>query len=378
MTYSIVPDSDGQSCPSDGSLGILAKFAAASPENGSAEWVIRRFALQAAARRLLPENRVAVCLRKPIPGATSVEIWHAVAAQRAHFKKLITCGGVWSCPVCASKITEHRRVELQMALDYGKYAPFLETFTVRHAVGDDLAKLLDGLLVGYRQYTRNRGFKRMIKGYGVVGAARTLEVTYGENGWHPHLHVLRWLQAPPSDSDQYLADVKRHWLDSVSLAGLDASWEHGADVKDGWRWMAEYVAKWGREPLWSLPYEVAKGNVKLGRSGGRSPNQLLADYIAGDKQAGALWVEYVNAFKGKSQLRWSPGLRDVFGLGAAKSDQEIAAGGDEPSRLLATLSLDEWRVVLGNDAVAELKVVADSGDEERVRQFLASLPGMLG
>lgn len=354
-------------------LGIYAKFAAAFSEGGPGDWTVRRFALQAAARELLPENRISDCLRKPIPGSSAVEIWHSTEHQRAHFKRLMTCGGVWSCPVCASRITEVRRVELQAALDQGKYAPVLETFTVRHSVDDDLAGLLDGLLDGYRQYTRNRGFKRLIAGYGVVGAARTLEVTYGENGWHPHLHVLRWFRTPLVDSDQYLRDVKLHWLESVGRAGLDASWEHGADVKDGWRWMAEYVAKWGREPVWTLDYEIAKGNVKLGRQGGRTPFQLLADYMSGDEQAGRLYQEYVKAFKGKAQLRWSPGMRDAFGLGAAASDVEIAAGGDEPAWLLASLTLDQWREIERRELRGQVLAAAHAGDIVAFDEFMDGL-----
>jgi len=63
------------------------------------------------------------------------------------------------------------------------------------------------------------------------------------------------------------------------------------------------------------------GNKKKGRTG-RTPFQLLADYSDDDNKAGFLFQEYSKAFKGKRQLVWSDGLKDLAKINY-KSDQEI-------------------------------------------------------
>jgi hypothetical protein len=133
------------------------------------------------------------------------------------------------------------------------------------------------------------------------------------------------------------------------------------------------VAKFGREPTWTESHELTKAPAKKGRAGGRTPTQLLADYAAGDKEAGLLWRVYALLFAGKKQLVWSRGLRDLLGLNEEKSDEEVATEQSEIALLLAHLENEQWRAVIGNDARGELQAVADSGDVHQVVNFLADL-----
>ncbi len=75
-----------------------------------------RWALQAEARALLPDERVAECLRAINPLAAGVQVLHSPLHQVAHYKSLIVCGSVWMCPLCAAKISERRRAELEQAI----------------------------------------------------------------------------------------------------------------------------------------------------------------------------------------------------------------------------------------------------------------------
>ena len=43
---------------------------------------------------------------------------------------------------------------------------------------------------------------------------------------------------------------------------------------------------------WSLVHEVTKAVTKRGKGAGRTPMELLADYIVGDDEAGEAWREY--------------------------------------------------------------------------------------
>jgi hypothetical protein len=48
-----------------------------------------------------------------------------------------------------------------------------------------------------------------------------------------------------------------------------------------------------------------------------------------DKEAGRLFVEFAEAFKGKRQLTWSPGLKRRFGIGEVKASAYVSKWGLE-------------------------------------------------
>ena len=127
-----------------------------------------------------------------------------------------------------------------------------------------------------------------------------------------------------------------------------------------------YVSKWG------LDSEIAKSVVKKAKSG-YSPWGLLEAFGTGKAWAGDLFVEYVHAMKGKNQLVWSRGLRDLLGLDEEKTDEEIVVEKDQAAILLASLSWRQWKVILGIDARGEVLEVASNGDPELLRKFLVSI-----
>src|SRR5690606_2958938 len=122
--FNIDPET-GEICPSaedlknSGSpyLGILPN----SQPLSNSGYLVKRFFLQSQARELLPDERVAVCLRKLRPVTKTVDVLYSPEVKKAHYKGLITCARVWLCPVCAANITERRREELTAALSSGLY-----------------------------------------------------------------------------------------------------------------------------------------------------------------------------------------------------------------------------------------------------------------
>src|SRR5204863_5978567 len=108
-----------------------------------------KWALQAEARAMLPNERVAQCLRQINPMAAGVEVLHSPEHQVAHYKSLIVCGSVWMCPLCAAKISERRRDELERAVSRHiaqNGAVYMATYTVSHSRHDDLSCLLRAFL----------------------------------------------------------------------------------------------------------------------------------------------------------------------------------------------------------------------------------------
>ncbi len=76
-----------------------------------------RTARQQAAIDVLPGHRVKHCLRTPIKrGTLAYDLYHSPANMRARLAGVQTCGRVWVCAVCAARITEVKRGEVEEAI----------------------------------------------------------------------------------------------------------------------------------------------------------------------------------------------------------------------------------------------------------------------
>src|ERR1700682_5645885 len=107
----------------------------AKPEGKLAnpEWRLARWQLQRTAQALLPQERVAFCMRRR--QAPTVDIMYSPSRQSAHYQGLMVCGSIWVCPLCAAKISERRRIELDQAIARciaNGGAVYLATYTVAH------------------------------------------------------------------------------------------------------------------------------------------------------------------------------------------------------------------------------------------------------
>jgi hypothetical protein len=337
--------------------------------------LIHRYKLQSHARELLPEERVSTCHRHVVPGR-NVDLLRSAEREHGFFAGLKVCASVWICPVCAAKITERRRVELSSAVaawrERGDIS--LTTLTLQHNSADRLRDMLNALKHAYKLFRGGKAWQQLLEQWGIVGSIRALEVTHGANGWHPHFHILNFHNRPLGRSWLALAGTfKGRWAHTISQAGRYASYEHGCDVRMSNEAIADYVAKFGREPMWTAAHEMTKSPTKGGYQGGRTPRQLLEDYARGDKEAGLLWRVYAIEIHGQRQLVWSRGLRKLLGLEPELSDEEIAEEQSDVAVILATLTPYQWKVVLGNDARGELAQVLTTGDAGAVLEFLEGL-----
>lgn len=354
---------------------------------------VLKWVLHAGVKALLPNHLTAVCCSAVLPaerrGVLGVEVWKSAKHGTAHYGNLMTCGYVWSCPICAPKVAARRAVEVEQAVSAhhqaGGRVLFL-TLTLPHYAHDDLVQLLPDYTGALSSFWSRRGVKDALRAVGFAGSIRALEVTHGENGWHPHTHYLlfvkdlgvgeqatleaclrsTWERVVSSRLDRY---VTAHGLSLVKVGGGS---EDGGTDEDAQQ-LAGYVTKWGASE------ELTRGHIKKGRRGGRTPFALLYDYATSDdKRAGALFVEFVRAFHGRRQLSWSKGLRSkLLGSEVEASDQELAERVEEEAVLLGTLTLDQWRRVLAGprrDTRGLLLEVAASGGWQAVETFLSTLP----
>ncbi len=302
----------------------------------------------------------------------------------ARYSGLITCSDVWVCATCSAQITEHRRLELQLAIRKWKAEGgdvYLMTLTAPHTRELALETFLDLFAKALQRFKNCRAYKRIMGNHGRKGSVRSLEVTWGENGWHPHTHDL--IFAAPGLLDDYraLEELRHEWVRILLKVGLGETskqsdmLEHGFDLRGG-DYSAEYVAKYGRQPQleqWGLTDELTRSHAKQGaRFGHMTPFALLRAYAQGDTGAGELFREFARCFKAKRMLSWSPGLKGYFGINEA-SDEELARAPMPEEGGAMQLTKDEWRLVVSRNARGELKYWAAKEGEEGARAFLEEL-----
>jgi hypothetical protein len=318
---------------------------------------LERWKLQGVARLVVPEERVGTCLRRVVPGE-GVGVWRK--KERAHYSGLMVCGSVWVCPVCAAKISETRRLDLVEGIEAWKARGgrvLLLTLTVPHYAHQRLKAVLKGFTAARRLLRDRTSWKGWASRVGLRGSVRALEVTHGENGWHVHCHELLFLEGSAGGGLRGLeAEVLRMWTSACETAGAGTPNEHGVRLHDGSQ-AARYAGKWG------LDQEVTKGHLKRGRDGNASPWDLLRAVLAtGEDEPAELFREYAEGFKGRRQLVWSKGLRDLLGLEAEVEDEELAAKIEEEAVFLGSLSRSDWaRVVLAEKRGEVLEVATVAG-----------------
>ena len=326
------------------------------------------------------QRRVCWCCRTIRTRSDFVGVFRAETGTSARFSGLSTCGSVWHCPVCAAKITEARRKELDLAVTaWVKHGGRVEllTLTFPHESDMPLAELLTKFAKALQSFKNSKGYKRITGTAGRAGNIRSLETTWGANGWHPHVHELVFLSGEITDADvdalsdlwtKALIKVKlattRNLSDMLTKVDTEKTGARGCialTLQDG-KYAAEYIAKFGHDAAWGASAEMTKPHSKLGKVGEfggaahYTPFQLLAWADAGDERAAALFREFAAAFEGKRMLSWSPKLRLLLnGCEHELSDAELAAHDDpEPGEhKVGELHKDQYAVLLSRNRLGD-------------------------
>ena len=268
--------------------------------------------------------------------------------QKASFYGQFSCGSVWQCPVCAAKIAVRRRDQLMLAMETAKalgFNVYFITFTVRHGIGDDLKDILKKMQKSFAGITGGRWAAEIKEKIGRVGYIKVLEVTYGENGWHPHFHVLLFVNK--QQTAKQIEDIYApKWIDICVKNGLPVPLrQYACTIQNGTK-AAEYVVKFGmvneivaghQKRGWGAVNEMVSGHQKRGRQSGRTPWELLDDSSKGDAQASYLFLQYADAFFNKHQLVWSDGLKVLLNVDDMSDQQIVDAPDEEPVRELMVL-----------------------------------------
>jgi len=284
----------------------------------------------------------------------------------AWYEGLQTCGSVWECPVCSGKISQRRRLELNELLKWCRgmgYDVQLLTLTFRHDRELSLVAGLDLLKRAKKRMHQSYWWKRKVTPQ-LIGHVTATEVTHGDNGWHPHLHMLVVVD---TGSAAVVDGLRSTWEHSLEAFGGSCN-EHGFRLQNASE-AGKYISKWGAAEEMSLSGSKSS-------NGGRNPWQLLASYGDGDKQAGALFIEYVEAFEGKKQLSWSNGLKAAVGI-VDVCDSDIVAdeGREDEGKIVAVIPPDLWRKICEYEVRADLLNAVEDG---RYQEWMAAFKRKIG
>lgn len=207
----------------------------------------------------------------------------------------VLCGSGWVCPVCSANRWARERARMQGLLSEwsaGGGRVVRVVLTVPHGRGDSLESSLNVLEGAWRVLVSRRPWLRLVRGVGAVGSWRTLEVTDGEHGWHPHYSLLVFVPWWVSGEEvrKFEVGVRERWVSGVRAAGRDAG--------DG------VVAVHAR-----LLTRVEHGVAGYECKGPGEVVAALADRAAaGDQVAVARWREFQAAMRDRKAIRVSPGL----------------------------------------------------------------------
>ena len=290
------------------------------------------------------------CLRYQNGHSAFIDLFKAPGATKAHYKGLQTCGSVHSCPICATKITEYRKKEIEDLLEktIGKHH-YLVTLTIPHYINESCKDVRDKFLAARRRlknwndiegHNEFVSFRKTLKHYQYDGSVTTVEVTFGQNGWHIHSHELFIFDKKIDDLKKFREIVFANWTKAViysdiQIKNASAFFKRSVRIdelgQDHKNIMTSYLTKVGTSETWGMSMELTKGNLKKQQNGNITPFGMLFAIVQAptkiesrtlyNKYQYRFW-EYCQTFKGKQFIRFSKNLKNKYGIAEIK-DQDI-------------------------------------------------------
>ena len=380
-TFKLVTNGSGKVWPVDENgkpLVIYTDNSSIRTQQGF-QRIRERFKLLDSTRKILKGERTQHCFFNRVDKNDGVGVMFNKARKKANYSNIMRCANAWGCPVCAAIISEHRKCEVKDAMDWWKAqggSVLLLTLTVPHYSHTDIKQLKKDLKKAYSKFFKGvRASKDMFAKWQIEHYISCFEITHGENGFHPHYHILLFIPYAVGIGSHIgmEQDMYAVWKDCCTKSGLDEpSQKHGLHLQAGDD-ASNYVAKWG------LEHEMTKGHVKKGKKESRTPFDILRSYDeSGDEKEANLFRLYYFAFKGTRQLNWSKGLKKLSSNGQEeKTDQEIVDDTDNVAEMLFKLDIEMWNAVRKQGKQGEL-LIAVTEDQtlkkplELIRQCLTN------
>lgn len=139
------------------------------------------------------------------------------------------CKKRW-CPECARIVSAKRLDKYARAIAAMK-SPIFVTLTMPHTADTSSPVDVRTLRRALTKFRNQRWFKKR-----VTGGIASIEVTCGDNGWHPHVHMLiecRWLSVKSRSPQWRESKKKRAQLMADSQAEVVAKWQKALAITTG-------------------------------------------------------------------------------------------------------------------------------------------------
>lgn len=385
------------------SLETHTKFASGAGQDTFSSWNLWRenVAYQRAGYAIAGvQGRVKTCGTVPI---VSGRVALGTVGKGVAIKGLHRCGNRW-CLECQSKIASHKATDVEHAMQWAiaqGLIPVMYTLTGAHVTTAELDKADGNLHEAVQGVTVETVRKRMSKAWAVtrngrrgsalkdkrIGMITAQEVTLDDfmfpgsrTGIHWHRHVLVLVkpvcgQSAHQAAHDYGMELFALWKSGCKKVDLKADIS-AFDIKVATTLqeavdLGKYVSKGESTPketyVDTLHKEMTRADAKNAGKGRVSPEQLLRNiaYLKEHNnpkrmnQLVAQWKDLERGTKGVHWLQWSPGLRDLVGLGEDMTDEEIVhveMQVDSPS--VAVVTWDELKA-----HVDELRAVVRSAED---------------
>lgn len=317
----------------------------AVPTGQRSEAVLDRWRFRDELRRVQPRRLQRACGVQPCGPVYVGPGW-----QRG----LCTCHSVHACPVCSARLRHVRTTDVDDVnrwwRDTEKGSVGMLTLTIRHAHCDSLQALRRGLAESWRalwQCRHGQALRKAIDGY-----TRAVDVTYGPNGWHPHLHTLLYHRGIDA---QWITELSTLWCSVVRRIMGEEFVPRDDDV--GVHWKADpprgyYINKLGLEAASITTKEAAPGHSTVWDVA----RAAIAEHKRQDisRKWRGLWREWSEGMLGSRQLTWSRGFRKRAGLGIEldpeQLDLDLELDPEAPNDWIAAIHPQDWSAVFGNNA----------------------------
>jgi hypothetical protein len=211
------------------------------------------------------------------------------ASMHNHFQ----CKNVWGCPICTPAKVNQMKAYLDECMGPAiKRAGFVHgmlTLTIGHCRSDGMKYTLTCLKKSYEIFDQN--LKNEFKSVGLIGKVKSVEVTFGNHGMHPHLHLgLVYSKNQLEEIEKLMIKAQKLWMRLVRpFYGI-------SNLEVGFRWTKMV-------PLGYLAKELSPEGLE--RKSGRSFLQLLDRCSFGEFEAGKDYIEGMKAISGTH--RWHLG-----------------------------------------------------------------------
>lgn len=356
---------------------------------------VRKQDLLTAAKELRPgESRLQACLAIRVDASKTVGVEYAPNVDKARATNVARCN-YHICPNCGGIIAQEKREILTSDVavwDLEGFACGFIVLTIQHFAGESCKTVDDRLKAALVKLWDSRGGREWRAKWRLAGREASPDCTVGANGWHGHKNTMLFFERrklTEAEAAECEAELARLWQAACKAVGGYADIEHGCKLYfDRIFDLVDYMTskaggcgggqgQAGDPGQWGAAEELTKSHLKRSK-GGRTPLDLLQDYMFGDDEAGRLWAEYATVYKGKKFLDCSQGFRARLDELKAKHTAEM-----EAIRAEARGEMPLWVPVchLGPAAFAQLveqnmllwliaEVKEAKGDAAAVREWL--------